>query len=210
MNKSTTSASETTNVGLNPTIFRRWWTFLLILFGTTLSAAPIEVSDLAGLQTIIDNGFVDDGMIRMHPPGAAYNETLPMVSMGSAFPASFLQNAEATTQYGINRYTIEVSESENQPYTRTWTSTNGEVLHTSTPPAGYDPQTWVLTNFPPPDYLDPVELAGYVHDRRPGRRTLHKRGQPARYDIFHLHLKSPSPIGSVISGTRAPWFCGIG
>lgn len=173
MNTSPASASETTNVGLNPAIFRRWWTFLLLLFGSTLTAAPIEVSDLAGLQTVIDNGFVDDGMIRMHPPGATYNETLPMVSMGAAFPASFLQNAEATTQYGIQRYTIEVSETEAPPYTRTWTSTNGQVLNTSTPPPGYDPQAWVLSNFPHPGYLSPAELTDYVHDRRPGRRTLH-------------------------------------
>jgi hypothetical protein len=173
MNTSTASASEPNNDGVNPTFFRRWWTFILILFASTLSAAPIEVSDLAGLQTIIDNGFVDDGMIRMHPPGATYNETLPMVSMGATFPAIFLQNAEATTQYGIQRYTIEVSETEAPPYTRTWTSTNGQVLKTSTPPVGYDPQAWVLSNFPPPDYLSPAELADYVHDRRPGRRTLH-------------------------------------
>jgi hypothetical protein len=173
MKKTLSSSSETTNAGLKPTIFRTWWTFILILFASTLSAVPIEVSDLTGLQTLIDNGFVDDGMIRMHPPGATYNETLPMVSMGATFPASFLQNAEATTQYGIQRYTIEVSEAEAPPYTRTWTSTNGQVLHTSTPPVGYDPQNWVLTNFPPPDYLDPAELADYVHDRRPGRRTLH-------------------------------------
>ncbi len=173
MNKTTASTSETANVYRKPPIIWEWWAFILILFGATLSAAPIEVSDLAGLQTIIDNGFVDDGMIRMHPPGATYNETLPMVSMGAAFQASFLQNAGATTQYGIPRYTIEVSEAEPPPYTRTWTSTNGQVLHTSTPPAGYDPQNWVLTNFPPPDYLDPSELTDYVHDRRPGRRTLH-------------------------------------
>jgi hypothetical protein len=173
MNKTTASTSETTTAGLKPTILWTWWAFILLLMGSTLSAAPIEVSDLAGLQAVIDNAFVDDGMIRMHPPGATYNETLPMVSMGSAFPASFLQNAEATTQYGILRYTIEVSEAEATPYTRTWISTNGQVLQTSTPPVGYDPQNWVLTNFPPPDYLDPAELADYVHDRRPGRRTLH-------------------------------------
>lgn len=173
MKKLPSPNSETANVGLKPASFRRWWTFPLILFGFTLSAAPIEVSYLAGLQKVIDDGFVDVGMIRMHPPGATYNETLPMMSMGAAFPVSFLQNAEATTQYGINQYTIEVSEAETPPYTRTWTSTNGQVLNASAPPVGYDPQNWVLTNFPPPDYLDPQALADYVHDRRPGRRTLH-------------------------------------
>jgi hypothetical protein len=173
MNKTTASTSETANFCRKASIIWACWTFILIHFGSTLSAAPIEVSDLAGLQTIIDNGFVDDGMIRMHPPGATYNETLPMVSMGATFPASFLQNAEATTQYGIQRYTIEVSETEAPPYIRTWTSTNGQVLHTSTPPIGYDPHNWVITNFPPPEYLGPSEFTDYVHDRRPGRRTLH-------------------------------------
>jgi hypothetical protein len=109
MKKTLSSSSETTNAGLKPTIFRTWWTFILILFASTLSAVPIEVSDLTGLQTLIDNGFVDDGMIRMHPPGATYNETLPMVSMGATFPASFLQNAEATTQYGIQTYPCRAS-----------------------------------------------------------------------------------------------------
>ncbi|MGA0332465.1 MAG: hypothetical protein ACO3NW_00745 [Kiritimatiellia bacterium] len=173
MYKPTASASETTAADLKPPIFRRWWAVIFLLVGSTLPADPIEVSDVTGLQLIIDSGFMDDEMTRMHPPGAIYNETLPMVSMGSAFPASFLQNAEATTQYGIETYTIKVSEAEAPPYTRTWTSTNGQVLHTSTPPAGYDPHNWVLTNFPPPDYLNPAELADYVHDRRPGRRTLH-------------------------------------
>jgi hypothetical protein len=172
MNKTHTSTSEPANAGLKPTIFRRCWSLLILLIGSTLSAAPIEVSDLAGLKTIIDDAFEDTGMIRMHPPGATYNETLPMVTIGTLFPASFLQNAEATLQYGVLRYQIEVSEAETPPYTRTWKSTNGEILHTSTPPAGYDPHTWVITNFPPPAYLDGPGLADYLHDRRPGRRTL--------------------------------------
>lgn len=172
MNKTHTSTTEPANAGLKPTIFRRCWSLLILLIGSTLSAAPIEVSDLAGLQTIIDNAFEDTGMVRMHPPGATYNETLPMVTMGSLFPASFLQNAEATLQYGVLRYQIEVSEAETPPYTRTWRSTNGEILQTSTPPAGYDPHAWVITNFPPPTYLDSTDLAAYVYDRRPGRRTL--------------------------------------
>jgi len=231
-NTTSTSTKGPPHADLRSTNSRTVWALLFLLISFVLPAAPIEVSDLAALQTVIDNAFVDDGMIRMHPPGATYNETLPMASMGATFPASFLQNAEATTQHGITRYIIEISEAEAPPYTRTWTSTNGQVLHTSTPPAGYDPQAWVTTHFPPPDYLEPAELTQYVHDRRPGRRTLrialiHVADLPAwnqalADEAAAQHMNDPDPqelyVGMVRpladgSGielyTQVPWSIGV-
>lgn len=169
---------KTAKPGRTGNTIRRLGIAFFCFLGATLSAAPVEVSDVVDLQVLIDNAYEDTGMIRMHPPGATYNETLSMVTMGSLFPASFLQNAEATTQYGVLRYQIEVSEAETPPYTRTWKSTNGEILHTSSPPVSYNPYAWVITNFPPPAYLNGPDLADYVHDRRPGRRTL-------RFTLIH-------------------------
>jgi hypothetical protein len=131
-----------------------------------------EVSTVTELEGLINDGFISTGMIRMSPPGAHYNEVLPMITLGPGFPAGFLTNAEATTEYGVARYALAVSEADELPYTRTWTSSNGEILHTHTPPANYDPEAWVLTHFPPPETLPASDLSTYLYERRPGRRTL--------------------------------------